>query len=309
MIKLLRYFLVKMAQNQARFYLLSWITFGLVLVGNSLGVAQNKPAQSPRVLATFLPVYMFSKAVVGTSGKVEILITPGTEVHEYQSTPGAVRSIALTDILVKNGLGIESFLDNLIKNAGNTKLKQIDASKGVKTIKESGNDVIGNPHVWLDPVLAQQQVSNIRDGLIAANPSSSKTYQANAANYIKQLQGLDRDFQTGLASSKGCKFIAFHNAFPYIAKRYGLQQMAVLELPEDNLKPQDIQRIMALSKKYRVKALLSEPGVDDRRLKQIANELKLPVKTLDPLENGQLDPQYYFTVMRQNLQTLQTICK
>ncbi len=274
--------------------------FGLFLVSLG-GWAQNN--SSPKVIATFLPVYLFAKAVAGQNAGVEILIPPGSEVHEYQAKPADVQAIATADILVKNGLGLEEFLSQLISSAGNQKLKQIDASQGIQTIED------GNPHVWLDPVLAQKQVANIRDGLSAANQANASTYKANAEAYIKQLQALHQEFEKRLTPLRDCTFIAFHDAYPYLAKRYGLQQVAVLELPEDSMTPGDIARVVETAKRFKVKFLMTEPGADSQRLQQLATDLGLSVRSLDPLERGDLDPQYYFKAMRQNLQTLEAACR
>ena len=158
--------------------------------------AQNN--SGPKIVTTFLPVHLFTKAVVGDTGEVEILISPGAEVHDYQATPDDVKLLAKADVLVENGLGIEEFLSTLVANAGNSELQQIDASKGIEIIEEEQeegehghNHGGGNPHVWLDPVLVQQQVANIRDGLIAIYPSNADSYRANADAYIQQLQQLD----------------------------------------------------------------------------------------------------------------------
>ncbi len=283
----------------------------------SFGQAKN----SPQIAATFLPIYMFTRAVAGENAEVEILITPGTSPHEYQATPANARAIAEADVLVKNGLGFEEFLDKLIAAAGNSQLIQIDSSKGIDTIKEEeekheGEDEGhhhhhegGNPHVWLDPVLAQQQVINIKNGLIDADSNNAEEYTANAAVYLQQLQELDREFQTRLTPVKGCKFIAFHDAYPYLAKRYGLQQMAVVELPEDNIAPRDLQRIINTAKEFQVKGFLSERGTDDSRIRQISKDLGLPVKVLDPVVAGPLDPSYYLSAMRNNLTALEEVCR
>jgi zinc/manganese transport system substrate-binding protein len=294
----------------------SWLALPIVALTVLPALTQPK---KPRVVATFLPMYLFTRGIVGKDGQVEVLVPPGSGAHEYQATPANAKAVAQADVVVMNGLGFEEFMAGLLKNAGNKRARVIDASRGIKPMEEkqekhshgghSHAHSQGNPHVWLDPVLAIQQVSNIRDGLIAADPANAQTYRANATTLINQLQQLDKEFQTRLAPVKGCKFIAFHDAFPYLAKRYGLQQMAVVELPEDALTPKDVQRVKTAAQKFQVKALLSEPGVDDKRLQQIANELKLPVKTLDPLEGGKLEPDYYFQVMRQNLATLESVCK
>ncbi len=286
----------------------------------------TNPEQSPsqtgktKVVTTFLPMYIFTKAVTGDAADVEILVPPGTEVHEYQATPNNVKAIATANVLVKNGLGLEQFLENTVKNAQNPKLAQIDASINIKplneispvekTAKEQEHEhAEGNPHVWLDPVLAKQQVINIRDGLIAADPANKATYEANSANYIKQLETLNNEFEQTLKKTPNCTFVTFHDAYPYLAQRYKLKQLAVVEIPEDQLTPADVQNAVNAVKKYKVKALFSEPGVDNKLLISLSKDLNLTLRTLDSLETGKTDPQYYFQAMKANLQTLETACK
>ena len=292
--------------------------------------AQNN--SSPKIVTTFLPVHLFTKAVVGDTADIEILISPGTEVHDYQATPEDVKLLVQADVLVENGLGMEEFLSALVANAGNSQLQQITSSKGIEVIEEEeeedehghhghhdehGHDEEkhghhheeGNPHVWLDPVLAQQQVANIRDALIEINPNNADSYRSNADSYIQQLQQLDSEFQQRLAPVKGCKFITFHDAFPYLAQRYGLQQEAIIEIPEDSITPKDIRRLQQAANQYEVKALFTEPGIEDKRIQQISSDLNLPLEAIDPLESGETDPQYYFQAMRGNLEALSRACQ
>ncbi len=281
----------------------------------------SKSATKLKVVVTFLPMYWFTKAVVGDLAQVEVLVPPGTEVHEYQATPGNVQAIATADVLVKNGLGLEEFLETTVKNAENPQLREIDSSKGIETIEESptdgtekagasdDHDEAGNPHIWLDPVRAKQQVVNIRDGLITADPKNKVAYQANAAAYIQQLDTLDREFKQRLQQYSNCTFVTFHDAYPYLANRYQIQQVAVVEIPEDQLSPTDIQKTIAAVKQYKVKALFGEPGVDNKLLQGLSQDLNLTLRPLDALEFGPLDPQHYFTAMKANLQNLESACR
>jgi zinc/manganese transport system substrate-binding protein len=286
--------------------------------------AASTPSVQPektKVVTTFLPMYLFTKAVAGNVADVEILVPPGSEVHEYQATPENVKAIATAKVLVKNGLGVEQFLEDTVKNAQNPKLTEIDASQGIKPLNEISpveqtakeekdhDHEAGNPHVWLDPVLAKQQVTNIRDGLIAADPVNKATYEANAAAYIKELENLNSEYQQTLQKTPTCTFVTFHDAFPYLAQRYKLKQVAVVEIPEDQLSPADVQNAVNAVKKYKVKALFSEPGVDNKLLKSLSQDLKLTLRPLDSLENGETDPQHYFKAMKANLETLETACK
>ncbi len=279
-----------------------------------------QPETKIKVVTTFLPMYWFTKAVAGNAAEVEILVPPGTEVHEYQATPENVKAIATANVIVKNGLGLEEFLEDTVKNAQNPKLQQVDASKGIKALnqispvvtvdgKHGHNSQAGNPHVWLDPVLAKQQVTNIRDGLITADPTNKATYEANAAAYIKQLDDLHKEFQLRLQKTPNCTFITFHDAYPYLAQRYNLKQLAVVEVPEDQLAPSDVQKVVNTVKNYKVKALFNESGTDNKLLASLSSDLKLTLREINSLETGDQDPQSYFKAMKSNLQTLQLACQ
>lgn len=286
----------------------------------STPAATTQPENRIRVVATFLPIYLFTKAVAGDAAQVDILIQPGTEVHEYQSTPEDVKALSQADVVVKNGLGMEEFLDATIKSAENPKLKVVDSSKGIKPLDEispvvhgkeghSHEHGAGNPHVWLDPVLAKQQVENIRDGLIAADPDNKAKYEANAAAYLQELAKLDQEFQQRLGRFRDRTFVTFHDAFPYLAQRYDLKQVAVVEIPEDQLSPADVKEAIETVKQFQSKALFSEPGVDNKLLEGLSKDLNVKLRPLDSLESGQTDPQHYFVAMRSNLQTLEEAFK
>lgn len=297
---------------------------------------QLTPEESPQlnIVATFLPMYWFTRAVTGDRAQVQVLIPPGTDVHEYQARPADVQAIARADIIVKNGIGLEEFLENTIRNAENPNLQEINASSTIQTLDDTspvikpvenshdehhhgdehhhddGHDhAEGNPHVWLDPVLAQQQVTTIRDELIAIDPANQGVYVANAAAYLQQLKQLDEAFQETLSQYPNCSFITFHDAYPYLANRYNLQQIAIVSIPETSLSPQDVQKTVQAVQQYQTKALFSEPEIENKLLQSLANDLNLPLYEIDPLESGPLDPQHYLTAMRSNLETIETACR
>ena len=152
-------------------------------------------------------------------------------------------------------------------------------------------------------------MTNIRDGLIASDPENKATYEANAAAYIQQLEALDREFQQSLQQYPNCTFVTFHDAYPYLANRYQLKQVAVVEIPEDQLSPSDVRNTIDAVKQYKVKALFGEPGVDNKLLQGLSQDLNLTLSPLDSLESGPMNPQHYFTAMKANLQTLKSACR
>ena len=165
-----------------------------------------------------------------------------------------------------------------------------------------------DPHVWLDPKRAIQQVENIRDGLIEADPEGEETYTANAAAFIEELQALDEEISTQLQPYEGKPFVVFHDFAAYFADSYGLETEALVESPEENAAPEDVRRVMEAVQEAGLQTILTEPQADGSSpFEAIAQDLGIQVSVFDPIETGPeaaLDPDYYLTTMQQNAENL-----
>lgn len=281
-----------------------------------------------QVVTTFIPITDFTKAVARDRAQVTQLLPTNADPHDYQAKPEDDQKLAKADVLVQNGLGMEAFLENMVKNVGNPNLKVIDSSLGVQTIstetieghdhdlragnkqKAAGHDRGEfNPHIWLDPKRAIRQVENIRDGLIAADPGGKEIYSNNAAAYMQRLQELDAETTKMLQPFAGKTFVVFHDFAPYFAQSYNLKAIFLVDVPEDNPSPDDVKRIMEMVKATKLKTLLAEPEVGKGAFAAIAKDLNVRVTTFYSMETGgpeALQPEYYITTMRQNVKTLVT---
>ncbi|AFY28273.1 metal ABC transporter solute-binding protein, Zn/Mn family [Cyanobium gracile] len=289
--------------------------------------AQAGRADRPRVVTTFLPITLFTRAVAGDCAEVSALIPAASGPHDFQARPGDVAALKNARVLVKNGLEMESFLDKLVKGAENPDLKVIDSSRGIATLenpeasgesKAEAHDDHGhdhahdhgpiNPHIWLDPVRAAQQVDNIRDGLIAADPACADGYRRNAAAFSGQLRQLNTDFEKQLAPFRGKTFVVLHDFAPYFADRYGLRAEYLVDVPEQNPSPADLARVAETVKRTQLKALLSEPQEGNRSFNALAGDLGIRISVFDPMETGteeaSRNPATYAEVMRRNVSDL-----
>lgn len=164
-----------------------------------------------------------------------------------------------------------------------------------------------DPHVWLDPKLAIEQVENIRDGLIAADPEGEAEYTANAEAFIAELEALDAEITEKLAPFEGQTFVVFHDFAGYFAESYGLESETLVGIPEDSPSPEDVKRVMETVKAEGLKTVLTEPQVGGESFDAIASDLDISVSVFDPLETGDAEavqPEYYLTIMRQNADNL-----
>src|SRR6476469_493857 len=211
-------------------------------------------------------------------------------------------------MVVYNGAGMESVWINKI----NPKFA-VDTSQGLHLLSSSDKEASTgvDPHIWLDPVLAQHQVNMILNGLIKVDPGNADYYKANAQKFIAQLKSLDSSIKSGLSSCNKKDFISFHNAFSYFAQRYGLVQHSIQGLsPEGEILPQKIQEIIQLSHNLGINTIYSEDLVDPRAAQVIADEIPNgKVLVLSPIEGIKSGEQKagvgYIDKMKQDLINLE----
>jgi zinc transport system substrate-binding protein len=302
--------------------------FSLALALAACGATRQAPPDAAadkafKVVTTFLPITLLTRAVVGDCATVTALIPPSLGPHDFQSKPGDLTALRQAGVLVKNGLEMEGFLGKLVAAAENPQLVVIDSSRGVATLESAehgdghGNDGdhdhghdhgVVNPHIWLDPLRAVQQVATIRDGLIQADPSCADGYRRNAAAFTAQLKQLNSEIVSQLEPYRSKTFVAFHDSAPYFAQRYGLKADYLVDVPELNPSPADLQRVAAEVKSSQLKALLSEPQEGNRSFNTLAKDLGVKVVVFDPMETAteeaSRNPATYLSVMRRNVADL-----
>ncbi len=296
----------------------------LVLALNgALGVSHAE-GHKLKVVTSFLPIYCFAVNVAGDLAEVDNLLPPGTEPHDFQFSPREVRKLDAADMVVVNGLHLESWLDRAIKSSSDAKVV-VEAAAGLKSELIYGASYLDaeppgastqsvsatpNPHVWLDPHLAKQEVSNILAALSKADPVNEAGYTRNAGKYVAQLQKLDEEFSKGLAPFKGKSIITFHDAFPYLARRYGLKIAGVVEqVPDVQPSPRYLSSLNKVIRRDGIKVIFGERQFSMRLPEQIGRDYNVAVAELDTLETGELKPDAYEKGMRNNLRMLEKYLK
>ncbi len=226
-----------------------------------------------RVVTSFYPLYDFAYHIAGDRAEVSSMVPPGVEPHDWEPTLGDVNRARSADMLVINGAGLESWVDGI----GAKRI--VNTSEGIEL---AGAD----PHVWLDPVLAREQVESIRAALALVDPENAAYYNENAAAYAAELDSLDSFIRSELATCEKSDFIAFHDAFSRFAQRYGLNQHTIHGIsPEGEVLPQRLQQVVELADELGINTVYSEDMVDSRLAQVIADEIPGGrVLTLSPIE-------------------------
>jgi len=247
------------------------------------------------VLATFAPIYCFTKNVAGETADVQQLLPPGAEPHDFALSPADLRKLAKADVVVENGLGVEAWLEGALKSSH---AARIVASDGIFP-----DD--GNPHVWMDPLLAIREVETIRKGLATRDPAHAEIYARNAAAFTQKLRDLDTSIRTMAESLPDKRLITFHDAFHYFAKRYGFEVVGVFEeFPGREPTPRALKQLRETIQQKNVKVLFAEPQQSPQILRSLSRELNRPIVEIDPMELGEPGAGLYEEAMRSNLNRL-----
>jgi zinc transport system substrate-binding protein len=251
-----------------------------------------------KIITTFYPLYEFTKAVVKDNADVELFIPKGVEPHDWEPTIKDIERLKGFNILIYNHASFEPYIDSLKSNE--------DVSKGLTMVEVSNNLIKGNdPHVWLDPLLAKEQVINIMNAIISIDKGDEQYYRSNAESYIKRLEELDKEFKEGLRDCNVRKFITLHAAYAYLAERYNLEMITVSGIePEHDVSPSKIREVIDTAKSYGVDVVYAEEGLDDRLINALANEIGARVLKLSPIEVADDEGDGYIERMRYNLASL-----
>lgn len=296
----------------------------VVLVGVSVAAAfaALTPGEPPGgrllLIASFYPVWEFTSRVAGDDVRVELLVPSGVDPHDWEPTPGDVALVAAADLVVYVHPSFETFVPQLLE-AAPTPPPAVATAEGLDLLRLPGHedeeddeadlhDEEVDPHIWLDPLLAMDQVRAIRDALLAVDPAFAERYEANADALLADLQALHVEIEAGL---KGCAlgiFITVHASFRYFALRYGLVNEYISVDPEVGPSPTRIRELVELAQEHGIAVIFTEPLLPSGAAEVIAEAIEGETLPLDPLEglaNPDLDVgPNHFTLMRLNLANL-----
>ena len=262
------------------------------------------------VVATTTQVADFTRVLGGDRVRVTGLIKPNVDAHDFEPSPADLDAIAKADLVVKNGVGLEKWLDDTITSSG-FQGPVVDASQGVtvRTVEGEGPD----PHIWQNPRNAQIMAANIEHGLAQAEPAGAVAFKANLDAYTKELTTLDAEVQRKIDALANKKLVTNHDAFSYYVDRYGLEFVGSIIPSFDTsaeLSGTDVRDIVAKIEQTKVKAVFSETSLPPKTAQAIASEAGVKVvQGEDALYGDSLGPagsdgDTYVKMIRHNTTTI-----
>jgi zinc/manganese transport system substrate-binding protein len=246
--------------------------------------AQEKLA----VVASFSILGDLVRQVGGERVSVTTLVGPDGDAHVYSPTPADAKTLAAAKLIVVNGLKFEGWMTRLIKSSG-ANGTIATATSGIALLQAAGDDHghgkkdkhghshagEADPHAWQSVPNAKIYVANIRDALSVADPAGKAVYDANAAAYLAQLEGVEAEIRAAVARipADRRKAITSHDAFGYFIKAYGIQFIAPQGVStEAEASARDVARIIRQIKAETIPAVFLENVTNPRLIEQIARE-------------------------------------
>jgi len=287
------------------------------------GCRSESPDSRPTAVATIFAYYDALRAIGEPDVNCVILLPARQSPHEYQPTIQDRAAVATAGLIIKNGLNIDLWADKMAadnKSAAMLDISQVVKDKGIRPLPseevsvtpaseaaagEAEDVSAGNPHIWLDPRVQAMAAEAIRDALVKMDPAHSDGYQSRAKAYLDELRKLDQDFAQAAGEFKQKDFIGFHSAYAYLAKRYGLNQVAAIEeLPAQGPTLEQQKNIIKLIQDKHIKVIFTESVFPAKAADRIIEETGVKTGILQPLETYDNLNQTYVSLMRDNLAAL-----
>ncbi len=290
------------------------------------------------VVASILPLGDFCNQIGGDRVEVQVLVPPGASPHTFEPPPSLVAKATQARVFVYIGAGMEPWAQRLLSSRHATQLV-VEATHGISLIQDAEeHDHVGetqeghlqgghaqdksarigpgerathhhgkgNPHVWLDPILAQEISRAICRAFIQVDPGNERFYLGNLSRFLGQLQGLHEDIENSVSGFRIREYVCFHPAYAYFSRRYGLREVGVIEpSPGREPAPRHIQRIVKAIRDYKIEVIFAEPQLSPRVAEVIAKEAGAKVLLLDPLGGRPPYGSDYVKMMRYNLSVLE----
>lgn len=246
----------------------------------SSGTTSGGPAPGAvPVTVSIAPQKAFLETIAGDHVDVTVMVPRGSEPATYEPKPKQVAALAQSEAYFSIGVPFEKAWLPRFRSAA-PDVPVVDTVAGIERGTLGGGQP--DPHVWLDPVLVEQQARTYAKALERLDPDHAEDYRTGLARFEDTARGVDADLEKMLAPYAGTSFMIFHPVLNYFADEYGLEPITI-EADGDEPSASAMQRLVETGKEKDVSAVLVEPEFSQRASRTIADQLGVPVRQVDPL--------------------------
>ncbi|MBI5676346.1 MAG: zinc ABC transporter substrate-binding protein [Nitrospirae bacterium] len=261
-----------------------------------------------KVAASFYPLAHFAEQVGGEKVDITKIIPGNAEPHEYEPTAKDMVKIQTSRVFIFNGAGLEPWAERILGDLKKKGVLILQMAEHVALLGDKRGTTY-DPHIWLDPLFAIKEVELIRDMFISADPANGNYYRSNCAIYTGKLLLLNERYDKGLKSCKNRDIVVSHNAFGYLAGRYGFDVHAITGLsPEEEPSPRRMAEIIRTVRAKNIKYIFTEFLDSPKIAETIANEVGVEILIYSHVsgltDNDIMAGKTYISAMDENLKNL-----
>ncbi len=261
-------------------------------------------ADALRVTATFTPVYLIAREVVGSVPGVSLdTMAPAQAgcLHDYQLTMNDRKRLERSDVLLACGAGMETFLDDV--RAAHPTLKVCEAAAGYPLMPSVTGETYWNAHLWMCADGAAWMAESIAACLGAADPDHAAEYTRNAEAFTEKALALRDAYAGKLEGVPNRHIVIFHESFDYVARDFGLEVVGIIaKEPDEEPSARELNEVIAAVRQYGVPALFADAQYDDRAAQTVSRETGVPCCTVSSLTGDGAED--WLAAMRENYETL-----
>jgi len=290
--------------------------FGLVLAA---ALAAAPAFATLHVVATTTDLAALVAVVGGDLVTVDSIVPAGVDPEAFEPRPGDLARVRQAALLVRVGLGYDYWLDGIVNLTGDKRLMRggeayVDASAGIPLLEIRGQSVVNegghahgvaNPHYWLDPENAITVTAGIAEALVRIAPAQRDKIIANRERFVSQLETRRALWSRTLAPFAGAKLIAYHNSWPYFARRFRLDIIAFIE-PRVGVAPSPahLAELISAGRAAQVRAILHEPYEPEDASRFVGQKLGVPLVRLAISVGSLAGTDDYLALFDYNVATL-----
>ena len=228
-----------------------------------------------RVVTTFTVIQDIAQNIAGDVATVESVTKPGAEIHDYQPTPMDVVRAQSANLVLWNGLNLESWFERFFDNVKGVPRVLVTNGLTPLGIREGPYEGKPNPHAWMSPTNALVYAENIRQAFAAHDPGNADIYSRNAAAYAAKIRALDEPLRRRLSGIPEAQrwLVTSEGAFSYLARDYRMREAYLWAInAEEQGTPKQVRAVIDLVRTHRIPVVFSESTVSDKPIRQVARE-------------------------------------
>lgn len=284
------------------------------------------------VYTTIYPLEYFAERIGGDTVEVESMVPAGADEHTYEPTSKTMLELAEADLFLYNGLGLEPFADKVVETLSSEGVTSVGVGEQVdieldhdhiheeahteeahsSEVEEDEHDHGGvDPHVWIDPALAEQMAEVVKKELVAINPDEEALYNKNYEAFAAELEQLDEDFHTMADAAAHKEILVSHAAYGYWEESYDIEQLSVAGLsPTDEPSQKELKELADTATEHGIGYVIFEQNITPKIAEVIQKEIgaeSLRLHNLATLTEEDIkDGEDYMSIMKKNIETLKT---